>query len=99
MRYPTLRVCCFALNLLPFAGIASCGSSACCATGWARQEDRFFATAFLGSGLLFLAMILASLAVVGGLMMASEAIPGKLMDSVSTGLPALWPTSWSMSMR
>ena len=22
MRYPTLRVCCFALNLLPFAGIA-----------------------------------------------------------------------------
>jgi len=63
------------------------------------QEDRFFATVFLGNGLLFLAMILASLAVVGGLMMATEAILGKLMDSVSTGLPALWPTSWSMSMR
>jgi len=63
------------------------------------QEDLFFATVFLGNGLLFLAMILASLAVVVGLMMASEAILGKLMDSVSTGLLALWPTSWSMSMR
>jgi hypothetical protein len=44
-------------------------------------EDRFFATVFLGSGLLFLAMIFALSAVAGGLMMAYETIPGKLMDS------------------
>jgi len=45
------------------------------------REDRFLATVFLGSGLLFLAITFASSAVIGGVMMAYEAIPGKLMDS------------------
>ena len=36
---------------------------------------------FLGSGLLFLAMMFISSAVTGGLMMAYGATPGKLMDS------------------
>jgi len=33
-------------------------------------EDRFFATVFLGSGLLFLAMLFASAAVAGGIIIA-----------------------------
>ena len=45
------------------------------------HEDRFLATVFLGSGLLFLAMTFSSLAVIGGLLIAYEAIPEKLMDS------------------
>ena len=70
-----------ALNLLPFAGLPSCGSSGCCATGWGALEDRFFASVFLGSGLLFLALLFTSSAVVSGITMAYGVIPGKLIDS------------------
>ena len=45
------------------------------------KEDRFLATVSIGSGLLFLAITFASSAVIGGVMMAYEALPGKLMDS------------------
>ena len=53
----------------------------CAARQDGSHEDRFLATVFLGSGLLFLAITFASFAVTGGLMMAYEAMPGKLMDS------------------
>jgi hypothetical protein len=65
------------LGLLPFAGIAFLWF-----IGVLRdRKTASFATVFLGSGLLFLAMIFALSAVAGGLMMAYEAIPDKLMDS------------------
>src|SRR5271169_2143194 len=70
-----------ALDLLPFAGIAFLWFIGVLRDRMGALEDRFFATVFLGSGLLFLAMIFASSAVAGGLMMAYEAIPDKLMDS------------------
>jgi hypothetical protein len=70
-----------ALDLLPFAGIAFLWFMGVLRDRMGALEDRFFATVFLGSGLLFLAMIFALSAVAGGLMMAYEAIPGKLMDS------------------
>lgn len=44
------------------------------------HEGRFLAVVFLDSGLLFLAIVFSSSAVVNGLMMAYEAIPAKLMD-------------------
>jgi hypothetical protein len=44
------------------------------------NEDRFLATVFHGSGLLFLAITFASSAIAGGFMIAYETIPGKLMD-------------------
>jgi hypothetical protein len=69
-----------ALNLLPFAGVAFLWFMGVLHDRMGAQEDRFLATVFLGSGLLFLAIIFASSAVVGGLMMTYEAIPGKLMD-------------------
>src|ERR1700721_2806852 len=68
-------------DLLPFAGIAFLWFMGVLRDRMGANEDRFLATVFLGSGLLFLAIIFASSAVVGGLMMAYEAIPGKLMDS------------------
>jgi hypothetical protein len=70
-----------ALNLLPFAGIAFLWFIGVLRDRMGAQEDRFFATVFLGSGLLFLAMMFAASSVVGGLMMAYATIPGKLMDS------------------
>jgi hypothetical protein len=69
-----------ALNLLPFAGIAFLWFIGVLRDRMGAHEDRFLATVFLGSGLLFLAIIFASSAVVGALMMAYEANPGKLMD-------------------
>ena len=46
-----------ALDLLPFAGIAFLWFIGVLRDRMGAQEDRFFATVFLGSGLLFLAMI------------------------------------------
>jgi len=69
-----------ALDLLPFAGIAFLWFIGVLRDRIGAQEDRFFATVFLGSGLLFLAMTFAASAVSGGLMMAYGAIPGKVLD-------------------
>jgi hypothetical protein len=57
-----------ALNLVPFAGIAFLWFIAVFRDHWGELEDRFFATVFLGSGLLYLAMIFASAALAGGLL-------------------------------
>jgi hypothetical protein len=71
----------FALNLLPFSGIAFLWFIGVLRDRMGDQEDRFFATVFLGSGLLFLAMIFAMSAVAGGLMMAYGSMPEKLINS------------------
>ena len=70
-----------ALNLLPFAGISFLWFIGVLRDRMGANEDRFLSTVFLGSGLLFLAIIFASSAVVGGVMMAYETLPDKLMDS------------------
>jgi hypothetical protein len=70
-----------ALNLLPFAGIAFLWFIGVVRDRMGAYEDRFFATVFLGSGLLFLAMLFACAAVAGGMMMVYGATPGKLMES------------------
>ena len=70
-----------ALNLLPFAGIAFLWFMGVLRDRMGAKEDRFLATVFLGSGLLFLATTFASSAVTGALIMAYEALPGKTMDS------------------
>jgi hypothetical protein len=69
-----------ALNLLPFAGIAFLWFIGVLRDRMGAYEDRFFATVFLGSGLLFLAMLFASAAVAGGIMMIYAMTPGKLME-------------------
>jgi len=55
------------LYLVPFAGIAFLWFIAVVRDRIGAHEDRFFATAFLGSGLLFVAMLFAAAAVLGGL--------------------------------
>src|ERR1700739_2754339 len=56
-----------ALNLVPFAGIAFLWFIGVVRDRVGEREDRFFATVFLGSGLLFVAMLFAAAAVSGGL--------------------------------
>src|SRR5271167_3713707 len=57
-----------ALNLLPFAGIAFLWFIAVLRDRLGELEDRFFATVFLGSGFLFIAMIFTSAAIAGGIL-------------------------------
>jgi hypothetical protein len=70
-----------ALHMLPFAGIAFLWFIGVLRDRIGAYEDRFFATVFLGSGLLFLAMLFASAGVAGGIMMIYATTPGKLMES------------------
>lgn len=62
------------LNLVPFAGIAFLWFIGVVRDRIGQFEDRFFATVFLGSGLLFLAMLFAS-AAIGGSLVASSRPP------------------------
>jgi hypothetical protein len=63
-----LKTVTLALNLVPFAGIAFLWFIGVLRDRLGRHEDRFFATVFFGSGLLFLAMLFASAAVAGGVL-------------------------------
>src|SRR5258708_3377304 len=58
-----------ALNLVPFAGVAFLWFIGVLRDRLGQQEDRFFATVFLGSALLFLAMLFAAAAVGGAVML------------------------------
>ena len=70
-----------ALALLPFAGIAFLWFIGVLRDRIGHHEDQFFATVFLGSGLLFLAMLFAGSSVAGGIIMVYGAEPGKLLHS------------------
>jgi hypothetical protein len=56
-----------ALNLVPFAGLAFLWFVGVIRDRIGAAEDRFFATVFLGTGLLFVAMLFAAGAIAGGL--------------------------------
>jgi hypothetical protein len=64
-----------ALSLVPFAGIAFLWFIGVIRDRIGQHEDRFFATVFLGSGLLFVAMLFVAAAVAGGLIAAAAARP------------------------
>jgi hypothetical protein len=66
-----------ALNLVPFAGIAFLWFIGVLRDRIGDREDRFFATVFLGSGLLFVAMLFVAAAVAGAtIAVAGSALPG-----------------------
>jgi len=68
-----------ALNLVPFAGIAFLWFVGVLRDRIGEREDRFFATVFLGSGLLFVAMMFVAAAVAGAVIAAaavSSELPG-----------------------
>jgi hypothetical protein len=55
-----------ALNFIPFAGIAFLWFIGVVRDRVGQREDRFFATVFLGSGVLFVAMLFVAAALGGG---------------------------------
>jgi hypothetical protein len=73
-----------ALNLVPIAGVAFLWFIGVLRDRLGQQEDRFFATVFFGSALLFLAMLFAAAAITGAVtLLASGSGPGELIDSAS----------------
>jgi hypothetical protein len=61
-----------ALNLVPFAGLAFLWFIGVIRDRIGAAEDRFFATVFLGTGLLFVAMLFVAAGVAGGLIAAES---------------------------
>ena len=80
------RVALVGIYLVPFAGIAFLWFIAVVRNLISDREDRFFATVFLGSGLLFIAMLFISAGAGGSLMVAVEFhdAPVPDADSVQT---------------
>jgi hypothetical protein len=74
------RIALFGLYLVPFAGIAFLWFIAAIRAHLGEREDRFFATVFLGSGLLFVVMLFAASAAAGSLLAAvkyrGQPVPG-----------------------
>jgi hypothetical protein len=76
------RMIALALNLVPFAGVAFLWFIGVLRDRLGQQEDRFFATVFFGSALLFLAMLFAAAALIGAvLLLASTTEPNELVRS------------------
>ena len=73
-----------ALNLLPFAGIAFLWFIGVVRDRIGEGEDRLFATVFLGSGLLFVAMMLSAAALAGGLLFTADD------NAISASQPGIW---------
>jgi len=73
-----------ALNLLPFAAIAFLWFIGVVRDRIGEGEDRFFATVFLGSGLLFIAMMLCAAAVAGGLLFTADD------SAIAASRPGVW---------
>jgi hypothetical protein len=71
----------FALNLIPFAGIAFMWFLGVLRDRMGDMEDQFFAIVFLSSGLLFLVMLFVSASTVGGLLLAYSSTSSALVSS------------------
>ena len=69
------------LNLVPFAGIAFLWFIGVIRDRLGDLEDRLFATVFLGSGLLFLALTFVGTALAGGLLSSYMVAPTALVES------------------
>ncbi len=72
-----------AVNLMPFSGIALLWFIAVLRDRMGEFEDRFFATVFFGSGIVFIAMFFAAAAVAGAILLAFVAAPEQLVNSAT----------------
>ena len=75
-----------ASKLMPFAGIAFLWFIGVIRDRVGRREDRFFATIFMGSGILFVGMMFVAAAVAGGLIATAGS---RHAGSPNTGILAL----------
>ena len=72
-----------ALNLMPVAGVSFLWFIGVLRDRLGLREDRFFATVFFGSGLLFLAMLFAAAAVIGAILRVFAAEPNAMLNSAT----------------
>ncbi|MGO9768270.1 MAG: hypothetical protein ACLPSW_01720 [Roseiarcus sp.] len=72
-----------ALNLMPFAGVAFFWFLGVLRDRLGEKEDQFFATVFLGSGLLFLAMMFVAASAMASIILAHSAAPDALLGSAT----------------
>jgi hypothetical protein len=88
------------LNLIPFAGIAFLWFIGVIRDRIGAHEDRFFATVFLGSGLLFVGMMFVAAAVAGGLIagISSSGPPGADTLALGRNVTSLLLNVYSMRM-
>ena len=88
------------LNLIPFAGIAFLWFIGVIRDRIGAHEDRFFATVFLGSGLLFVGMMFVAAAVAGGLIAAasSSGSPGAGPLALGRNVTSILLNVYSMRM-
>jgi hypothetical protein len=70
-----------AIYLFPFMGIAFLWFIGVLRDRMGAKEDRFFATVFMGSGLLFLALLFVTGAITAGLIMGFRTMPDRLFES------------------
>jgi hypothetical protein len=75
------RALALAMNLRPFSGIAFLWFIAVVRNRLGSLEDRFFATVFLGSGLLYVAMMFVGGAVAGATISVLATAPNSLVTS------------------
>jgi hypothetical protein len=75
------RTVSLALNLVPYAAIAFLWFIGVIRDRVGGMEDRLFATIFLGSGLLFLALTLVGVAMAGGALASYSLDPNALLGS------------------
>jgi len=70
--------------LMPYAGIAFLWFIGVIRDRLGDLEDKFFATVFLGSGLVFIAMVFASSAIAGGILGAAQQLDATSAFEVTT---------------
>jgi hypothetical protein len=71
-----------ALNLVPFAGIAFLWFIGVIRNRLGPREDKLFATVFLGSGLLFVALLFAGAAMIGSVLLLTGGSGALSSDSI-----------------
>ena len=87
--------------LMPFAGIAFLWFIGVIRDGFGRYEDRFFATVFMGSGILFLAMMFVGMAVAAGLVATNTRItdPSAHLEVIEFGKMVVLSTCKTYAIR
>jgi hypothetical protein len=91
----------FAATLMPFAGIAFLWFIGVVRDGFGGFEDKFFSTVFIGSGLLFLAMMFVAMGVGAGLEATNSLVldPAAHSEMATFGQMVLLAVSKTYALR
>ncbi len=90
-----------ATALMPFVGISFLWFTGVVRDGFGRYEDRFFLSVFLGSGLLFLAMMFVATAVAAGLVASHSGAtdPGAHAELMNFGKRVMLSATKTYALR